>query len=697
MRPERTLPSTDRSSLRLRALLVGIVAVLLAGIAGVSAAGAQAATSSVTVVHGIKGVPVDVYLDGRLALANFQPKAVAGPLNLTEGSHRVQLFTRRVNPPQAAPTSGALVDTTLTLAGGKNLSIVAHATYNASGTGFPVITVFENNLDPNGVVGSRLSVRHVADAPPVDVLLNGAVAVPGLANGSGADAPVAPGDYNVGVNLAGTTTVVLPPATLRVNASVLTNVYAIAALDGTGVELLVQTLPLRLPPPAPTASVSVVHAVLGLPVDVYLDGALAIGNFQPQAVVGGLELSPGSYRVQVFPRAVSAGAPTAPASGAVIDRTVTVTGGANVSLAAHLDAAGNPVLTAFANDISALAAGRTRISVRHAAAAGVVSVTANGATVVPSLANSAAANLEVPSFTADVAVLDGATPVPGLSATGVQFPNGVLTAVYAASSLAEPRTYALVVQTITLERGVRLITRDGGQYNLGNSTFVARTPTTAPVVAAVNTPNGDGYWTVSAQGVVTNHGAAPALGPSAPIPNLKGAIVDIATTPTGQGLYLIAADGGVFAYGDAVFRGSAGSLPLVKPVVGGAVTPSGNGYWLVASDGGVFAYGDARFYGSTGALTLNKPIVGMAAGPNGGGYWLVASDGGVFAFGNADFYGSLGSLTLNSPIVDIEPTPTGRGYRMLASDGGVFNFGNAAVPTPASAVGLIVSPAVAFA
>ena len=87
----------------------------------------------------------------------------------------------------------------------------------------------------------------------------------------------------------------------------------------------------------------------------------------------------------------------------------------------------------------------------------------------------------------------------------------------------------------------------------------------------------------------------------------------IAATPDGKGYWLVSADGGVFSYGDAGFHGSTGSLKLNKPIVGMESTPDGKGYWLTASDGGVFSYGDATFYGSAGNLTLNKPVVGATA------------------------------------------------------------------------------------
>jgi hypothetical protein len=677
---------------RSRWLVAGLVVALLSIVGNASPGSAQTSSpSTVTIIHGIQGVPVDVYVDGALTVPNFQPKAVAGPLSLPAKTYRVQIFPRRFNPPATAPATGAVIAADLPVPSGKNLTVVAHPSSNSSGAGSPTLSVFENNLTPNGPAGARLSVRHTADAPAVDVANGDAVVLANIVNGSGKDIGL-PGNTTLqaSVRVAGTTTVAIGPLSLVAQSNKLTNVYAISALDGSQLDVVVQQIPLQLAPPTPTGTVYVVHGILGVTVDVYVNGGLLLGGFQPRAIAGPLELVPGDYRIQIYPRSSSNGAATAPASGSVIDTTVALAAGANVSLTAQVNASGAPVLTAFANDVSAIEVGRTRLSIRHAANAPATDIRTaeTGAALFSGLTSGSAGAATIPALStrAYVALAGATAPVPGLdTVSAVDFPAGRLTAVYAISSL-DGSTFDLVVQPITLDRGARVITADGGQYALGNARFVSPR-NGAGVVAAVATPDGAGYWTVTAQGVVAASGSAGSVSgaPAAPIPGLKAPIVDIVATPTGNGLYLVASDGGVFAYGDAVFRGSAGALPLTKPVVGASITPSGLGYWLVASDGGVFAYGDAGFYGSTGAIVLNQPIVGLAAGPGGQGYWLVASDGGVFAFGSSDFYGSLGSIRLNAPIVDISPMPSGRGYRMLGADGGIFNFGAASTTiTPAT-------------
>jgi len=88
--------------------------------------------------------------------------------------------------------------------------------------------------------------------------------------------------------------------------------------------------------------------------------------------------------------------------------------------------------------------------------------------------------------------------------------------------------------------------------------------------------------------------------------------VGMAVTPDGRGYWLVTAAGGIFAFGDAGLFGSAGELALDRPIVGIAATADGRGYWLVSADGGVFAFGDAPYYGSL-ATASAQPVVGIAA------------------------------------------------------------------------------------
>ena len=203
-------------------------------------------------------------------------------------------------------------------------------------------------------------------------------------------------------------------------------------------------------------------------------------------------------------------------------------------------------------------------------------------------------------------------------------------------------------------------------------------PLDSPVAVGAATPDGKGYWLVSADGGVFTFGDAAFEGSLGNTP-LQGPIVGMAATPDGKGYWLAGLDGGVFSFGDAPFLGSVGGSRLNQPIVGMAATPDGMGYWLVAADGGIFSFGDARFFGSTGGIVLNEPITGMAATPDGNGYWLVAADGGIFTFGDARYFGSWANQNLPDPAIGILPTPDGGGYSIATADGVVLALGDAQV------------------
>ncbi|MEO6702892.1 MAG: DUF4397 domain-containing protein [Jatrophihabitantaceae bacterium] len=190
------------------------------------------------------------------------------------------------------------------------------------------------------------------------------------------------------------------------------------------------------------ASVSVVHGIPNTPVNVFVNGKSTLANFKPGTVAGPLQLPAGTYKVTIFPAANTAGTGTP-----VISASATVTAGANVTLVAHLSAAGKPTLTPFVNDTSTVAAGQARLVVRHTAAAPAVDVRADGKVAFKALTNpkQAMADLPAGSISADV-VLAGTSTVAIGPAT-LNLAEGSDTIVYAIGS-ASAKSLALVVQTI---------------------------------------------------------------------------------------------------------------------------------------------------------------------------------------------------------------------------------------------------------
>lgn len=191
------------------------------------------------------------------------------------------------------------------------------------------------------------------------------------------------------------------------------------------------------------AMVSVVHGIPDTPVNVFVNGKDTLPDFKPGTVAGPLELPAGTYEVKIYPASDTDGTGTP-----VITASASVKAGDNVTLVAHLTAAGEPTLTPFVNDTSPIAAGQARLVVRHTAAAPAVDVRANGTVAFKDLTNpnQVSADLPAGSISADV-VLAGTSTVAIGPAT-VDLKAGTETIVYAIGS-AEKQTLGLAVQTIS--------------------------------------------------------------------------------------------------------------------------------------------------------------------------------------------------------------------------------------------------------
>ncbi len=192
-----------------------------------------------------------------------------------------------------------------------------------------------------------------------------------------------------------------------------------------------------------SADLSVLHAIPGVTVDVYVNGALTLDDFTPGTLAGPLDLPAGTYQVAIT--ASDAADDSAPILGPA---AVTLEAGKSYTAVAHLNEAGTPTLTPFVNDISATAAGQGRLTVRHVAAAPAVDILAGGAPVITGLTNPNESTLNLPAGTVSAAVALAGTTAPVIGPADVTISDGVLTIVYAWGSAADSNL-ALAVQTVT--------------------------------------------------------------------------------------------------------------------------------------------------------------------------------------------------------------------------------------------------------
>lgn len=417
-----------------RTLAAVATALLLTGLLAATPAGAVGGTTSTTVVHGIPGLTVDVYVDGALALDDFAPGTVAGPLTLPAGSHALA-----VTAADAADDSNPILAGDVALVAGADMSIVAHL----DGAGSPTVSAFTNDTSDLAAGEGRITIRHLAAAPPVDVLADGAVAFAGLSNGQSAAADLPAGTLPVSINAAGTSTQAFPESgtvDVALPAGVNLVVYAWGDLDASTFALATQTIgdgtigdPSQL---------SVVHGVPGMTVDVYLDGTLLLADFEPTQVAGPVLVPAGTYDIEVFP----ADAAYTPGGGAITVEDAVVPPGANLSAVAHLDAAGEPTATIFGNDTSPIADGEARLVVRHTAAAPTVDVLTGTTKLVDSITNPESQQLDVPAGTYPVTVNAEDDPNPAVNLGDVTLAAGRATIVYAIGELGS--TFTVAVQPI---------------------------------------------------------------------------------------------------------------------------------------------------------------------------------------------------------------------------------------------------------
>lgn len=209
-------------------------------------------------------------------------------------------------------------------------------------------------------------------------------------------------------------------------------------------------------------TVRVVHGLRGLVADVYLDGNLALPTFQPERATDPLAIPAGDHVVEI--RTAGAAATDTP----LLTQTVTVPAGFSGSVVAHLDADGNPTLSAYADDLTAVPAGQTRVVVRHAAAADAVAVLLNDQPAVPSLAPDAEAANVIGAGTYTVAVTPAAGGEPLAPPQDVAYAEGTANFMYLIGSQSEGTLGWAAVQVGNLQTPpARIQTGDGSTLTDG--------------------------------------------------------------------------------------------------------------------------------------------------------------------------------------------------------------------------------------
>lgn len=205
--PIQTRPIHTRRSHTRRSLALGVAVAALAVFPAAPAAADRAAT--VAVLHALPGAgTVDVYSGRSLVIEDLTPGRI-GVIALPGGTARLSLYADGTSPGTADPL---LTIPATRIAAGSNVTVAAHP----SARGTPTTTAFVNDTRTVGMGMGRLTVRHLAAAPPVNVRVDGRVLLADVANPRQASTGLRAGSYRVDVVQAGTRDVLAGPTTITI-------------------------------------------------------------------------------------------------------------------------------------------------------------------------------------------------------------------------------------------------------------------------------------------------------------------------------------------------------------------------------------------------------------------------------------------------------------------------------------------------
>ena len=127
---------------------------------------------------------------------------------------------------------------------------------------------------------------------------------------------------------------------------------AVAAVALVPLGLLATASPASAAPAPKTATVSVLHGIPGLTVDVYANDTLLINDFTPGSLKT-VKVPGGTYNLELFPATStdSSGTP-------ILAASATVANGKNYTVTANLSATGTPALNVFVNNQAAIKKGK---------------------------------------------------------------------------------------------------------------------------------------------------------------------------------------------------------------------------------------------------------------------------------------------------------------------------------------------------
>lgn len=237
-----------------------VMVLLLSSFVFVSPAGATSTTSAkearVYVIHGIAGqdlgadpkLPVDVLVNDSICLLKgFTFGEIKGPVKLAEGTYNFKISLANAEKPCS---NAPVIEADVPFAANENATVIAHLTE----AGAPTASKYVNDVSRILPMMSRLTVRHTAEAPAVDLGVEVKLGdlpfttkVAGLSNPNQAGPVNIPAmRYSVNLYPAGSDTAVFGPVVLKLAPRTAYFVYAVGSLPKGSFTLITQTIKLPM-------------------------------------------------------------------------------------------------------------------------------------------------------------------------------------------------------------------------------------------------------------------------------------------------------------------------------------------------------------------------------------------------------------------------------------------------------------------
>ena len=219
-----------------RKIVAVLGAAFVTGLFGLMGAGPAAAQSDdavrINLINGIPDSGVDVEFEGGESISDFGFRDTYDLSALAGSSDGVTITD--------SGSGDSLLDVDqLVLPASGNVSVLLHLKVDGSVS----LSTFENDLSSIEAGSSRLVIRHLAAAPPVDVLAAGEVVFDGLGNGQERSADLDAGDVTASLVPSGEEgPVVIGPADLPLVEGDMLIVYGLGSLDEDTMTVITESI-----------------------------------------------------------------------------------------------------------------------------------------------------------------------------------------------------------------------------------------------------------------------------------------------------------------------------------------------------------------------------------------------------------------------------------------------------------------------